>query len=140
MLLVKDAENLHLLGRFVRALLLSQLKEPSKVKVIEKLDLAVAIDPTGYEENALTVTFREGRVALECGVAPKPDIVLRCEPAVLLKLARVPAGPAAIKFLITPEGKDLVTRMRRGELKIRGVARHPLGMMRFADFLAPANG
>lgn len=137
MLVVKDAENLHLLGRFMRALLLNQLREPRKVKIIKRLDLAVAMHPTGHEESAMTVTFSGGRVMLESGVVPNPDIVLRCEPAVLMKLARVPAGPAALKFLMTHEGKDLVARMRSGELRIKGVARHPLGMMRFADFLAP---
>jgi hypothetical protein len=139
-LVVKDADNLHVLGRFMRALLLNQLKESRKVEVMEKLNLAVAIDPSGHPDSALTMTFHGGRVTLEGGVAPRPGIVLKCEPAVLMKLARMPAGPAAIKFLMTPEGKELIGRMRSGELKIKGVARHPLGMMKFADFLAPIDG
>lgn len=139
-LLVRDAENLHVLGRFFRAMFLNLLREPRKMQTIEKLELVVAIDPTGHPESALTVTFSGGRIFLEGGIAPKPDIVLRCEPAVLMKLARMPAGPAAIKFLGTHEGKDLIARMRSGELKIQGITRHPLGMKRFSEFLAPSAG
>jgi hypothetical protein len=139
-LVVRGADDLHVLGRFMRALLLNFLREPRKVKAIEKLDLVVAMDPTGHPDSALTMTFRGGHVTLEGGVAPKPDIVLRCEPAVLMKLARMPAGPAAIKFLRTHEGKDIMARMRSGELRIKGIARHPLGMMKFSKFLAPSAG
>jgi hypothetical protein len=86
------------------------------------------------------VTFSRGQVVLEGGIAHEVDIRLRCEPAVLMKLARVPAGPAAIKFMRTHEGKDIIARMRSGDLKVQGFFRHPLGMMRFADFLAPSVG
>jgi hypothetical protein len=139
-LVVRDEKNLHVIARFMRALLLNQLREPSKVKVMEKLHLAVAMDLPGHEESALTVTFDGGRVILECGIAPDPDIVLRCEAAMLMKLARVPAGPAALKFLATPEGRELIKKFRTGELRIKGIASHPLGMMKFADFLAPSDG
>lgn len=139
-LVVKDAENLHVLGRFFRAMVLDLLKDPRKVRMLEKLDLVVAIDPPAHPDSALTVGFSRGRVMLESGIAPDPDIRLMCEAAVLMKLARVPAGPAAIKFLRTHEGKTIVAMMRSGELKIKGVARHPLGMMGFSKFLAPSVG
>jgi hypothetical protein len=133
---VKDGEDLSLLGRFFRAMLLDLLKQPEKIRDIEKLDLVVGIDPNGHPDNALTATFSDGRAVLESGIVD-PDIVLMCEPAVLMKLARMPAGPAALKFLRTHEGKDLIARVRSRELKIRGIAGHPLGMMKFARFLAP---
>ena len=137
-LMVKDAENLHLMGRFFRAMILNLLKDPGKLRILDRLDLVVAIEPPAHPDNTLTVTFSRGQVVLEKGIASEVDIRLRCEPAVLMKLARVPAGPAAIKFMRTHEGKDIIARMRSGELKIKGIVRHPLGMMRFADFLAPS--
>lgn len=140
MLVVSGAEDLHVLGRFFQAMLLNMLKDPDKRKAAAKMDLAVAIDPPGHPDCALTSTFRGGKVILEGGVAPGADIVLRCEAAVLMKLARMPAGPAALRFLMTHEGKVLIARMRSGELKIKGIARHPLGMMRYAKFLAPGMG
>jgi len=138
-LVVSGVEDLHVLGRFFQAMILNLMKDPGKVRILDKLDLVVAIDPPGHADNALTVGFSGGRVVLQSGVVD-PDIRLICEPAVLMKLARVPAGPAAIKFMRTHEGKDLIARMRSGDLKIRGIARHPLGMMGFARFLAPNAG
>jgi len=137
---VEDAENLHVLGRFFEAMTLNQLKDPDKVRILDKLELAVAIDPPAHPDSALTVSFSNGRVMLHSGVAPDPDIRLICEAAVLMKLARVPAGPAAVGFLRTHEGRTLIAMMRSGELKIEGVFRHPLGMMGFAKFLAPSAG
>jgi len=139
-LVVEDGENMHVLGRFFQAMLLNLLKEPSKVKAAEGMDLTVAVDPSGHPDNALTMTFSGGRVILESGIVPDADIVLKCETAVLMKLARIPAGPAVVGFLRTHEGKALVARMRSGELKIKGITRHPLMMMRFSKFLAPSAG
>jgi hypothetical protein len=131
----RDASSLPLLGRFLQAMLLDIFKKPAKVKALEKLHLTVGIDP-GRPGDSLTVAFRNGRAIIESGIV-RPDIVLMCEPAVLMRLSRMPAGPAALKFLRRHEGKDLVSRVLSGELKIRGLARHPLGMMKFAKLLAP---
>jgi len=135
-LVVSGEENLHVLGRFFRAMVLNLLKYPDKVRILDKLNLVVAIDPPAHPDSALTVGFCGGRVVLQSGVVD-PDVRLMCEAAVLMKLARVPAGLAAIRFLSTHEGRTLVAMIRSGELKIKGIARHPLGMMGFAKFLAP---
>ena len=135
-LVVSDEESLHVLGRFFRAMILNLLKDPDKVRILDKMDLVVAIDPPAHPTSALTVGFSGGRVVLQSGVVD-PDIRLMCEAAVLMKLARVPAGPSAIRFLRTQEGRTLIAMMRSGELRIKGAARHPLRMMGFAKFLAP---
>jgi hypothetical protein len=136
-LVVMDSEHLHIIGRYLQAMILNFLKEPEKVRAIEKLNLMVAIEPTGSADNSVTLTFESGRLTLECGTRPNPDIKIKCETAVLMKLSRMPAGPAAIKFLMTYEGRDLIARVRSGELKINGILRHPFGMMKFSKFLAP---
>ena len=136
-LVVVDGEHLHVLGRFFQAMLLNFLKVPGKVKVIERSNLTVAFEPTGHPESSLTLTFAHGRVILKAGIIPKPDINIKGEPAVLMKLSRLPAGPAAVRFLMTNEGKDLITRVRSGELKIKGIFKHPLGMMNFSRIMAP---
>jgi hypothetical protein len=137
-LVVRDGENLNPLGRFFRAMLLNLLKEPSKVRSVEKLNQTVAIDPPNHKGSGLTITFSGGKIILQNGVMPNPDIKISGELIVLMKLSRMPFGPAAIKFLRTNEGKDLINKMLSRELKIKGMARNPLGMMRFAKFLAPA--
>ncbi len=137
-LLVEDEESLHELARFFRAMLLNLLKDPRKVRSLERMRLAVAFDPICRPGKTFTATFSGGRVMLEAGIPPRPDIVLRCEPAVLMKLSRIPPGPAAVKFLMSHEGKALVSKVLTGELRIKGLLRHPLGMMRFSEFLAPS--
>ena len=137
-LAVKDPDGMHVLGRFFQAMLLNLLKDPHKVREAEGMDLVVAIDPPAHPDSALTLTLRRGGVTLETGIAPGAHLVLRCEPLVLMRLARVPAGLAAMRFLGTREGKDLVGRVRSGELRIKGISRHPLRMMRFSRFLAPS--
>lgn len=137
-LLVKDKDNLHLLGRFFQAMVLNFLKEPAKVRAIKGFNLTVAFDPTGHPNNALTLTFMNGRVILEKGINPDTDMKIMCEPAVMMKLSRVPAGPAIIKFLMTAEGRDIAKRLFTGDLKIKGIARHPLGMMKLSKFLGPS--
>lgn len=136
-LIVKDREHLHLLGRFYQALFLNFLKKPGKVKIIEKTDLIVAFDPVGYSENGLSVTFKRGLVILECGIRPDAEIIIKAAPALLGALARMPAGPSVIKYLMSYEGKDFRAQKRSGEFKIKGALRHPLKMMKFGKIMAP---
>jgi hypothetical protein len=137
-LVIKDRDNLHLLARFFQAMILNFLKEPAKVLAIEGLNLIVAFDPTGHPDNALTLAFENGRVTLEKGINPNTDMRIMCEPAVMMKLSRVPAGPAVIKFLMTAEGRDIAARLLSGDLKIRGIAKHYVGMMKLSKFLGPS--
>lgn len=137
-LVVKDEENLGVMGRFMRAMLLNLLKDPAKVKVMEKLDLVVCLRPPSHPESSLTLTFAGGRVMLENGFHPGADMVISCEPALLIRLGRMPAGPAALGFLRSHEGRSLLAAACRRELKIKGLVRHPLGMMRFSKFMSTA--
>ncbi len=137
-LVVKDGENLGMLGRFFQAMLLDLLKDPRKVRALEAMDVVVAVEPPAHPECALTLVFSGGHVALENGISSRPDIVLKCEASVLMRLARIPPGLAAVKFLWTHEGKAILAGMLAGELRIQGMARHPLRMKGFADFLAPS--
>ena len=137
LLKVKDEQMLDEFGRFFRAMLLDLLREPGKERMLRKMDVSVAIEPVGHPESALTLTFRGGRVMLESGAARNVDVRLKCTVITLMKLARVPAGPRALKFMMGPVGKDLLASMRAGDLKVRGIARHPRGMMGFSRFLSP---
>lgn len=136
-LIVKDREHLHLLGRFIQAMFLNFLKKPGKVCVIKRTRLVVAFDPGGSPEKGLTVSFEQGRVFIENGVKPGAQIRITGEPAILMMLSRIPAGRPLIKYFMSYEGKDLIKRILSGELKLKGVFRHPVGMMRFAKIMAP---
>lgn len=137
LLVVREGENLHLLARFFQAMLLNFLKAPGKVKAIKRLNLTVSFVPTGHPGSAVTLTFIHGHVMLEGGIGHNSDIKIMGETAVLMKLSRMPSGPAIVKYLMTHEGKDLIFRVRSGDLKIQGIVRHPFGMMNFSKFMAP---
>jgi len=136
-LIVKDREHLHLLGRFIQAIFLNFLKRPGKVRIIKRTCLIVAFDPGGHPDKGLTVSFQQGRVSIEGGIKPDTQIRITGEPAILMMLSRIPAGWPLIKYFMSYEGKDLVKRIRSGELKLKGVFRHPVEMMRFARIMAP---
>jgi hypothetical protein len=137
-LMVKDEENLSGLGAIMKSLIGEFLKDPAKVKMLDTMNLVLAIEPTDQPETAITFTFSNGYVIIEPGVVPSPDIKIMCTLEVLLQVSQMPAGPAALKYMQTPEGKELAGKFRTGELKIQGLAMHPLGMMKFSKFLAPA--
>lgn len=137
MLIVVDKKNLHLMGRFFQAMLINFLKVPGKVRVIRRLNLSVAFIPPRQPDYALTITFARGRVILESGMGLDPDIKLIGDASVLLNIARLPAGKEIFAYLKSHPGKDLITRMRRGDLKIRGIFKRPLGFWRFTNFMAP---
>ncbi len=132
----KDGE-LNLLGRFFRAMLLNLLRDPRKARTLEKMEMAVAVEPPRHPEQALTLLFFRGRVTVQNGLSPLAHIVLRGEPALLMKLARMPAGPAALRFLATREGRELVSGMLSRELRIKGMLCHPLRLLRFSYLMAP---
>lgn len=136
-LIVKDREHLHLLGRFIQAMFLGFFKKPGKVRVIKRTRLIVAFDPGGHPDEGLTVSFKQGRVHIEGGIKPGVQIRVTGEPAILMMLSRVPAGWPLINYFMSYEGKDLVKRILSGELRLKGVFRHPVAMMRFSKIMAP---
>lgn len=138
LLIVRNKGNSHLLGRFFQAMILNFLKKPDKLRTIKEMDLIVAFDPMGHSGNTLTLHFTSGHVVLECGIKAKPDITIMGEPSILMMLSRMPAGLLpVIGYFRTYEGKDLIARFWSGELKIKGILKHPLGMMQFAKVMAP---
>lgn len=137
-LMVRDEENISGLGYIMKALFEEFLKSPKKLAILDTLKLSVAIEPTEQPETAITMTFSNGYIVLEAGVV-NPDIKIVCDLETLMLMARMPAGPAAIKFLQTPEGKSIVSKLKSGQMKLVGLPAHPLAMMKFSKFLAPGD-
>lgn len=135
-LVVKDEENISGLGFIMSSLFGEFLKNPKKVALLDTINLSVAIEPLGNPETAITMAFSNGSIVLEPGVV-NPDIKIVCDYEVLMQLAQMPAGPAVIKFLQTPEGKNILNKLKSRELKLKGVVTHPVGMLKFSMFLAP---
>lgn len=133
---VSDEENISGLGYIMNSLFGEFLKNPAKVAVLDSLTLSVAIEPVEQPETAITMTFAGGRILLEPGVV-NPDIKIVCDYETLMQMAQMPFGLEAIKFLQTPEGKNIMSKLMSRQMKIIGLPAHPIAMMKFSKFLSP---
>jgi len=135
-LIVRDSERLSGLGEIMKALLSQLLQDPAKLDILNTLNLIVSIEPKEAPETAVTMTFSDGYAVIEPGVVGQPDVHIICELEVLMKMSQMGSGLEALKFLQTPEGKELISKIRSGDLKIKGLASHPVGMMKFSRLLS----
>src|SRR5450759_1209316 len=136
--LVKDEENLSGLGAIMQSLITELLKQPEKVALLNTLNLVISIEPVEQPETAITMTFSDGYIVIEPGVVPAPDIKLVCDYETLMQMANIGAGLEVVKFVRTPEGQKLVQKFMSGTCRLEGATMHPLAMMTFSKFLAPA--
>jgi hypothetical protein len=136
--IIKDEENIGGLGAIMGAMVKELLKNPEKLALLEQMNLVLAIEPAESPEIAITLTFSNGYIILEPGVVPDPDILISTTMEILMQMAGMGSGLDALKFFQTPEGKQMVEKMRAGDLKIKGLTSHPIAMMKFSKFLSPS--
>jgi hypothetical protein len=136
-ILVKDEENLSGLGTIMQALTTQLVEDARKAALLDTMDLVISIEPTEQPETAITMTFSDGYLVIEPGVADRPDLHVITDMESLLKIAAMGTGMQALKFMTGPEGKKLAEKMLSGEMQVRGLAAHPVGMLKFSKFLAP---
>lgn len=136
-ILVKDAESLSGLGQIMQGLITELLKNPSKLQLLNTLNLVLSIEPIEQPETAITMTFSDGYVVIEPGVVPSPDIKLVTDYETLMQMASMGAGLAAVKFLSTPDGQKMAHKFMSGQCRVEGLAAHPLAMVKFSKFLSP---
>jgi hypothetical protein len=137
-ILIKDEENLSGLGAIMQSVIGELLKNPDKIRLLDTLNLVLAIEPVEQPETAITITFSDGYIVIEPGVVPSPDIKLVTDYEALMQMANMGAGLNAIKFLSTPDGRKLAQKFLGGQCRLEGVASHPLAMMKFSKFLSPS--
>jgi hypothetical protein len=136
--MVKDEENISGLGSLMSALIKQMLQDPTKIDLLNTMNVVVAIEPKEQPETAVSLTFSNGYVIVEGGVVPSPDIHIITDMESLMQMAGMGSGLAALKFMSTPEGKKMIDKVRSGDIKIKGLAAHPAGMLKFSKFLAPS--
>lgn len=138
--LIKDEENLSGLGSMMSSLIGQVLYDPGKVRLLDEMCLVMSIEPLGQPETAITITFSDGYVVIEPGAIEDPDIKISCAADVLMQMAGMGSGLDAMRFLRSPEGRELADKFFSGELRIEGLIAHPLSMLKFIRFLAPEAG
>jgi len=135
-IVLKNEDDLSGVGLVMENMISKYVEDPAKVMVLEGLNLVIAIVPDEEPESAITMTFADGRAVIEPGVAYNADITLTCDYEVLMELPKMGAGIQTVKYLMTPEGKEVVGKFMSGKIKVRGITAHAPQMLRLSKFLA----
>jgi hypothetical protein len=84
---------------------------------------------------AVTLRLAPARVTVTNGLVGFPDVVVRTDSETLTELSSVPLRlgfPDATK----EEGRAITRKLLRGELKVKGLARHPILLSRLNRLLS----
>jgi hypothetical protein len=133
---VKDEDNMGGVGLVMENMIEKYLDDPDKVRILNSLNLVIAIEPIEEPESAITMTFSGGCVVIEPGILPGFDIKLTCDYDVLMALPQMGVGLQTIRFMMTPEGQEVLTKLMSGQVKIKGIALHAPEMLKLSMFLA----
>jgi ubiquinone biosynthesis protein UbiJ len=94
------------------------------------------IDLTGRDaEVAISLRFAEGIVEIANGVAGDAHLAVEADAAALLDLARAPLRFGFPDALHT-DGRAVLAALARGDLRVRGLLRHPVRLARFSKLLS----
>lgn len=107
-----------------------------RVKAFQKLKSAVHINALDAEVE-ITLLFKRGHLAIHAGKPVPPDISIEAESATLLDLTNLKIR-GGLPFFFDETGRGVVKKMLRGELKIKGLLRHPLELVRLTKVLSVA--
>lgn len=97
-------------------------------------DGTVAITATDIGAS-VTFRLRPEEVTVANGVIGRPMIHVEADSGTLVGLSSVPTK-WGIPDATSDQGKEMIRKLRSGELKIRGAVTHPLLIGRFAQLLA----
>ena len=136
-MVVIDEQNLGPLGGIMKSLISGNLKNAKKVALLETLELSIAIKPVENPESAITMTFSNGIITIEPGVSRKARVRLICDLKVLLQLPTIPVGPKAVKYFLSPEGRELAKKFITRKARIKGAILHAIPLLKFSKFLTP---
>jgi hypothetical protein len=102
------------------------LRPPAKVG-IEALDADVAC----------TLRLSLGRVTVSNGLTGRPGVVVRADTTTLTDLTTAPLR-LGFPDALTPAGRSVTAKLLKGDLKVRGLLRHPAVVSRLNRLLSVA--
>jgi len=133
---VKDEDNMGGVGLVMENMISKYLDDPAKVRILNSMNLVIAIEPVEEPESAITMTFAGGCVVIEPGIRPDFGIKLACDYDVLMALPAMGVGLQTVKYLMTPEGKEVMAKLVSGQVKITGKPQKLPEMLKLSMFLA----
>jgi len=107
-----------------------------RTRAFQNLKSAVYINAAdaGVE---ITLLFKRGHLEIHAGKPVRPDISIEADSAHLLDLTNLKIR-GGLPFFFDETGRGVVKKLLRGELKIKGLLRHPLELVRLTKVLSVA--
>ncbi len=118
-----------MLGRLIEANL---ERNPARIRHLGRGCIAVRALDIGL---ATTLTMAPGRVSVSNGNRGRPEVRVRGDSLTLLRLTDTPLR-FGFPNLLSREGRALARKVLSGNLKIRGMLRHPLEVARLNRLLS----
>ena len=126
-IVVDDSAENNGLAQMLGDLLRQNLEQkPNKIRYFNRLGLSVAISAPDAEVE-LTLFFNRGSCVIYDGVVGKPHLHIVTDSPNIMSLSATPVR-AGLPDPFSQPGRDLIKKIFNGELKIRGMLRHPLAL------------
>ncbi len=107
---------------------------PRKWRDFARLDSLISLEARDAEVT-ITLAFGRGRLLVHGGVHGAPEIRISADSEALLGLAAVKIV-AGLPFLFGPKGRGLRRGLLSGEVKISGMLRRPVLLIRFTRLMS----
>jgi hypothetical protein len=86
----------------------------------DALEARVGVFLTDIEEG-VTLDFQRGHLVVNDGLEPGRDVTIRADSDTVMQLSNVKVGFAGMPNYFDPTGREIVTRMLSGRLRIEGI-------------------
>jgi hypothetical protein len=106
-----------MLGGLIEANVTSR---PEKRRDLDRLQARVGVYVTDIEEG-VTLDFQGGHLVVRGGLEPGRDVTIRADSETVMQLSSVKIGFAGMPNYLDSTGRQVLTRMLNGSLKIEGI-------------------
>ena len=107
---------------------------PKKQQTFKRMKAVVAIS-AGDAEVDLSLHFDRGRCTIKDGVAEAADLHIQTDSDTVLELSALSIN-AGLPNFFNRTGRGVAGKLFKGELKIRGMVRHPVSLIRLTKIFS----
>lgn len=108
-------------------------RHPHRTRLLRHACIGIRASDIGL---SATLDLEPGRVTVTNGLAKdRLDVKVRSDGATLIELTTVPLV-MGIPNILRSEGRSVVRKLSAGTLKVKGLGRHPLALMRLMRLLS----
>jgi hypothetical protein len=94
---------------------------PERERLLRPAVIGILADDAGV---GITLRISPGRVVVANGVVGRPDVLVRTDSGTLTELSSAPLR-FGFPDAMTADGRAITRKLAKGELKVKGLRRHP---------------